>query len=169
MPESDNKELQVQSQDLSSKPESELTQCERLEKSFMKTQEQWSATIHDLNSKMKDLGTLQSLQNEIYAKHQDLTDYYYTVLNTLGRVSRQKQKKYAEWYNFYKTQSQVRYSSDAAINTQIEAQLYDINEIIGLLSNHVNWAKDTLSNLNSMSYGINNRIEIYKMINGVKI
>ena len=71
-------------------------------------------------------------------------------------------------YNYYKTQSQIRYSSEAAINAQIDADLKDDKYQIELLDNHAKYMLETIKTIDSVIYAINNRIRIEELIHQVK-
>lgn len=132
-------------------------------------QDKWVKTVSELNGKMKDLAGLDSLLNEIYSKRQDLCDYMFSVLNILGRLTRSYKTKYAERYNYYKLgKNGLRYNNDSAIATQIDAELEDEKANISMISNNVDFCKETLKTIDNMIYGVNQKIKIYELINGIK-
>lgn len=132
-------------------------------------QDKWVNIISELNIKMKDLPGIDSLLNEVYSKRQDLCDYMFSVLNILGKLTRQYKTKYAERYNYYKLgKNGLRYNNDSAISTQIEADLETEKTTIMLISNNVDFCKETLKTIDNMIYGINQKIKIYELINGLK-
>ena len=131
-------------------------------------QENWVNKIKTLNEKMKDLPSLDSLLNEIYSERQNACDYYFGLLNILGKLSRKWKVEYAAKYQFYKTQSQIRYSSDSSINNQIEADLEEIRGQIAMVETHSKYMSETIKTIDNLIYGVNNKIRIYELINGVK-
>lgn len=132
-------------------------------------QEKWVNIINDLNSKMKDLPGIDSLLNEIYSHRQNLCDYMYSVLSILGRLTKNYKRKYAERYNYYKLgKNGIRYNNDSAIAAQIEAELEDDKENITLISNNIDFCKETLKTIDNMIYGVNQKIKLYELINGIK-
>ena len=122
-----------------------------LEDYILTHQQQWSAIIADLNGKMKHFADLADLQNVIYSRRQDALDYYFGMLS-----------------NYYKTQAQIRYSSEAAINAQIDSDLKDDKYQIELLDQHTKYMLETIKTIDSIIYAINNRIRIEELINQVK-
>lgn len=139
-----------------------------LEDYILTHQQQWSAIIADLNGKMKNFADLADLQNVIYSRRQDALDYYFGMLSKISSLSRDYKLKYSQKYNYYKTQVQIRYSSEAAINAQIDSDLKDDKYQIELLDQHTKYMLETIKTIDSIIYAINNRIRIEELINQVK-
>ena len=139
-----------------------------LEDYILAHQQQWSAIIADLNGKMKHFADLVDLQNVIYSRRQDALDYYFGMLSKISSLSRDYKLKYSQKYNYYKTQAQIRYSSEAAINAQIDSDLKDDKYQIELLDQHTKYMLETIKTIDSIIYAINNRIRIEELINQVK-
>lgn len=131
-------------------------------------QKTWSALVTELNSKMKKFADLPDLQNVVYAKRQDALDYYFILLGKISSLVKDYKSKYAAKYNYYKVSSQIRYSSDAAINAQIDADLGQEKYNIELLDNHAKYMQETIKTIDSIIYGINNRIRVEELISGLK-
>ena len=139
-----------------------------LEDYILTHQQQWSAIIADLNGKMKHFADLVDLQNVIYSRRQDALDYYFGMLSKISSLSRDYKLKYSQKYNYYKTQAQITYSSEAAINAQIDSDLKDDKYQIELLDQHTKYMLETIKTIDSIIYAINNRIRIEELINQVK-
>lgn len=131
-------------------------------------QKTWSALVTEMNSKMKKFADLPDLQNVVYAKRQDALDYYFILLGKISSLVKDYKSKYAAKYNYYKVSSQIRYSSDAAINAQIDADLGQEKYNIELLDNHAKYMQETIKTIDSIIYGINNRIRVEELISGLK-
>jgi len=141
---------------------------ETLEDYILFHQQQWAAVISDMNSKIKNFADLIDLQNVIFAKRQDALDYYFGILSKVSNLSREYKVKYSQKYNYYKTQAQIRYSSEAAINAQIDSDLKDEKYQIELLDQHTKYMLETIKTIDSLIFAINNRIKIEELINQVK-
>ncbi len=131
-------------------------------------QQQWASVISEMNSKIKNFADLIDLQNVIFAKRQDALDYYFGILSKVSNLSREYKVKYSQKYNYYKTQAQIRYSSEAAINAQIDSDLKDEKYQIELLDQHTKYMLETIKTIDSLIFAINNRIKIEELINQVK-
>ena len=64
--------------------------------------------------------------------------------------------------------SQLRYTSDSAINTQVDVDLGDMVFNINVLKSHLKAMDETLVTINDIIYGIHDRIQLYSIINGLK-
>lgn len=130
--------------------------------------EEWNEKIKTLNSLMKNLPSIDSLLNKIYAERQDAVDYYFILLKFLGHWAVIKNKKYAESYKQYKTNSQIRYTSDAMIKQQIDADLTGLNEKITYIDNQAKYMQETIKTIDAMIFGIKSKIDIHKLIENTK-
>ena len=128
-----------------------------------------TSKVASLNEKMKNLPGLDELLNVVYAERQNLVEYYSGIMVTMSTLSRNYTKAYAEYYNKLKLgEKGIKYTNEAALNTQIEAQLIDHKEPIQLLNIHIEFLRDTLKNIDGLIYGINNKIRVYELMNGIK-
>lgn len=131
-------------------------------------QKKWSDIVTEMNSKMKKFADIPDLQNVVYSKRQDALDYYFVLLSKISNLVKDYKVKYAARYNYYKTGVQIRYSSDTAINAQIDADLVQDKYNIELLDSHAKYMQETIKTIDSIIYGINNRIRVEELITGVK-
>ena len=118
---------------------------------------------------MKTLPELDTMMNEVYMKRQEALDLYYGTMKIQSARTRDYNNKAASIYNALKGgQNGLRYTNEAAITMQIEAKLSAEKECIDLLSNFTNFMKETVQTIDNIIYGINAKIKIYEMINGLK-
>jgi hypothetical protein len=139
-----------------------------LEEYILNHQQKWASLIADLNSKMKNFADLPDLQNVIYSRRQDALDYYFAMLSKISSLAKDYKFKYSQKYNYYKTQAQIRYSSEAAINAQIDSDLRDEKYQMELLEQHAKYMAETIKSVDNLIYAINNRIRIEELIRQVK-
>ena len=140
-----------------------------LEVSLSNLQDKWTDIIKQLNEQMKTLPELDTMMNEVYMKRQEALDLYYGTMKIQSARTRDYNNKAASIYNALKGgQNGLRYTNEAAITMQIEAKLSAEKECIDLLSNFTNFMKETVQTIDNIIYGINAKIKIYEMINGLK-
>lgn len=135
-----------------------------LEEFIAEKQSYWSSKIKELNEKFKTIPLLSNLTTEIYTTRQDLQEYHKSMLMKCASLNREYKKKYAELYNSYKTTSQIKYTSDQAINAQIAAQLADFNYTMELMNHHSNYIEETIKTIDNLIYGIKSRIDIEQLL-----
>lgn len=161
--------IQIQQSAVSEQPASEVQEKPKTFEEYIEVhQERWNGILHTLNEKMKNINTLPDLLNVIYCQRQDAVDYYHTMLNKLTKREKEYKQAYAVEYNKMKTNAQIRYSTEAAINAQIEANLADMIYITNLLDNHTRYMQDTIKSIDNLIYGINNRLRVEELMEGVK-
>lgn len=140
-----------------------------LESKLSAFQDKWTDAIKDLNVQMKSLPTLADMMNEVYMKRQDAIDVYYGTMKILSARTRDYKSKASVIYNAIKSgQNGLRYTNESAINIQIEARLSAEKEVIDLLTNFTNFMKETIQTIDNIIYGINSKIKIHELINGLK-
>ena len=139
-----------------------------LEEYINQHQTKWSELIMDMNKKLKNFFDIPELQNIVYSKRQDALDYYFGLLSKITSLSKEYKVQYAYKYNTYKTASQIRYTSDSAINAQISSDLCEIIYKSELLSNHAKYMQETIKTIDGIIYAINNRIRIEELIRDIK-
>ena len=132
--------------------------------------QEWTQEVETLNDSMKNLAEVDHMMNIIYTKRQKAVDLYYGTLGVMNKQLRNYKQQYAALFNSFKTgqQNGIRYSSDSAINTQIEAQLIDLKEIIDELRNFTDFMWETVKSIDGIQYAINSKIKIYELMNGLK-
>lgn len=144
---------------------STVSNFEAVENYFCDKHTYWNSRIKELNSLMNELTDVLKLTNQIYTLRQEAVEYYYALFQTLSHQTEKYKKKYAECYNRIKVNSQIRYTTESAINTQIENELSDIKERIDLVNNQTRYMENTIKTIDDMIYGIKYRIDISKLIN----
>ncbi len=139
-------------------------QEQTLEQYVLSQQQVWNTRIKDVNSKFKTIPALQEGLSEIYSLRQDLEEYHKQILYKCAGLSRDYKKRYAELYNSFKVNAQIKYNSDSAINAQIAAQLADFVYTMDLMSNHANFIEESLKTVDSLIFGIKHRIDIENLL-----
>lgn len=132
-------------------------------------QDKWTDIVKGLNDQMKNLQSIDGLLNEVYSKRQEAVDLWFGMNKILNERQRDYKGKVAVKYNFFKSgQNGLRYTNENAISIQIESQLQPEKECIDILANFTNFMSETLKTIDNIIYGINNKIKIYELLNGVK-
>ena len=140
-----------------------------LDNELSKLQDKWTDIIKELNDNLKTLTSVDNLLNDIYTKRQEAIDVYYGTLKILSARTRDYKIKSSNIYNALKSGSNgLRYTNENAISVQIESTLTVEKETIDLLSNFTNFLKETIQTIDNIIYGINSKIKIYEMLNGLK-
>lgn len=138
------------------------------EEKLSSIQEKWVETIHQMNDEMKTLPKLNELLNKIYATRQDCVEYQSSILSIYANLQRTYNKSKAAMYTKLKVgEGGIRYTNDSAIYNQIDAALVDQKKMIDTMSNHIEYIRETLKTIDNMIFGVKQKIEVYKLINGL--
>lgn len=144
--------------------ENDIKHEQTLEQLILSRQQHWSDKIKDINKKFKTILELQDVLTEIYSLRQDIEDYRKQILVKCASLSRDYKKRYAELYNAYKTNVQIKYNSDAAINSQIAAQLADAVYTMDIMNHHSDFLNESIKTIDSLIFGIKHRIDIENLL-----
>lgn len=150
------------------KEDSENNQPMSFSERLISIKQEWTTEIEKLNEEMKSLPSLNDMLNVIYTRRQKIVDLYYGTMTVLRKQTRTYTQSYANIYNQLKLNSQIRYT-ETVLATQVEAQLIDQKAIIDDLKVFTDFLYDTMKTLDNMIYGVNNKIRIYELMNGLKL
>lgn len=140
-----------------------------LESYFASHQEYWDGVIEELSRALKNISALPDLMNVVYVKRQDAVEYYHTLSAKYAIYVKEYKQQYAATYNNVKQSSNIRYSTEGAINAQVDAVLSDQKYRLDVFENHLKYMTATIKNITDIVYGINTRVEIEKLSNSVKL
>ena len=145
-------------------------QPETLEQKLIHHRENWTNEIKELNEKMKTLPKLDELLTIIYAKRQDAVDYYHSMNNVILKQMREYKKMSNDMFNNIKVNGYngLRMPNDTAITRCVESELMDKKSVIDLLTNHNNYIKETITTIDNLIYGINQKIKLGEILNSLK-
>lgn len=147
----------------------ETAQHQSYEEKLASIQAKWTSTIENLNAKFKTLPDLDNLLNTVYNERANACDYYFSILNILGKLTTNYKCQAAQLYNNFKLgQNGLRYSTESSIQNQIDAQLSELKQQIVMIDNHTNYMKEVIKTIDNMIFGIGQKIRIYELLNGVK-
>jgi len=137
---------------------------------FTKERKKWTYVLSKMNTEMKDLPHLDELQNKIYMKRQEAVDYFYGLNAVILSQTKTYKYEFNNMFNNIKINGYngIRFSTDQMITRQIEALLQDRKETIDMLANQQSFIKDTISTIDNIIYGINTKVKIKEMLNGLK-
>lgn len=171
----DNTAQQISSQSLFGQTTTNIQQSQQpqqktLEEELISHREKWTAEITSMNDLMKTLPKVDELLGMIYAKRQDAVDYYHSMNNVILKQMREYKKSSNDMFNNIKVNGYngLRMPNDSAIMRCVESELADKKSVIDLLTNHNNYIKETITTIDNLIYGINQKIKLGEMLNGVK-
>lgn len=131
--------------------------------------QQWTAEIESMNNSLRDIVSVDKLLNSVYTKRQKAVDLYYGTFSVYQAQLRIYKNQYAQIYNNLKAgQNNIRYTNETSINIQIESQLAQQKEIVDDLKTFCDFVWETVRTIDNIIFGINQKVKIMEIQNGLK-
>jgi hypothetical protein len=147
-----------------------LQQPLTLEEQLNEHRNKWTTEITSLNEMMKTLPKVNDLLGIVYMKRQEAVDYYHSMNTVILKQMREYKRQSLNMFNTIKISGYngVRLPNDSAIQKVVEVELIDEKSIIDLLTNHNNFIKESIATIDNLIYGINQKIKLGEILNGLK-
>lgn len=141
-----------------------------LEEQLNEHRNKWTTEITSLNEMMKTLPKVNDLLGIVYMKRQEAVDYYHSMNTVILKQMREYKRQSLNMFNTIKISGYngVRLPNDSAIQKVVEVELIDEKSIIDLLTNHNNFIKESITTIDNLIYGINQKIKLGEILNGLK-
>jgi hypothetical protein len=141
-----------------------------LEDQLNEHRNKWTTEITSLNEMMKTLPKVNDLLGIVYMKRQEAVDYYHSMNTVILKQMREYKRQSLNMFNTIKISGYngVRLPNDSAIQKVVEVELIDEKSIIDLLTNHNNFIKESIATIDNLIYGINQKIKLGEILNGLK-
>jgi len=137
-----------------------------LELRFKEERIEWSGKIKEMSSKLKNVIEISLLQVDVYTERQRCVDYYHYIISLLIKINKEYRKQYAVKYDYYTSQSQIRYPNESTKVNKILSELGDLVNKKEALENHSKFVSATIATLDNIIYGIKSRIDLENIIRG---
>ncbi|MFA5154762.1 MAG: hypothetical protein WC554_19610 [Clostridia bacterium] len=141
---------------------------ENLTERFKRERAEWATIIKELSASLKNVLDIPALMVDLYSERQRAAEYHHYIMSILSGVNKTYRARWNERYEFYTLKSQIRYPNETTKATRIQHELADIVEQREQLDNQQKYMMQTISSLDAIIYGINNRVKIEEIIRGSK-
>lgn len=132
---------------------------------FEEERKVWKDKVIDMANRVNKLNEVTNLQVDLYSSRQIIIE----------RIA--KLYKYLSAYNaLYKSNKKdlfIKYTVDSDIKLgqgekiiMVEGDLSGLQEKINLIEQHIDYYKETVKNLDSMLYGVRNKLQIEQFLSG---
>ena len=139
-----------------------------LSKSMMESESQWKVIIKTLTTKLKsDVKDVIELQADTISYRQIVVDEIKVYSVKIYKLVQKMKVLSKERFEFYATSYQVKTSGTEKLKL-IESDLSEYQLFINELDEHVNYLRETSKNLESINYGIKNKIELTNILGGYR-
>ena len=139
---------------------------ELLKKSFLDEQKAFVSKIEDYSKNFRDLKKLIDLQILIFADREIILEKKSRLVMSKIKIDKQIREKKKKAFVNAKTNSDILLKSYNDINIYIDAELTGEMEKLELIEMQINFLIETIKTIDSVIFGIKNRIELERILNG---
>ena len=155
------KGLTEEIEDLSSKEEKKS-----MDVLFLEEREHWTEILQSHGYLFKDIMKVGELQIKIYSDRQRLVEKIHYYLSALSKYTTKYKKKKSELFVKYTQASDLLLKTGAEKAIMIDADISVLKEKMDNIEFQIEFLKETVKTVDSIIYGIKNRIDLEKMIQG---
>jgi hypothetical protein len=137
-----------------------------MEVRFAKERAEWTEKVKNMSIMMKRIPDIAELMTTLYTERQRAAEYYHYLLSLLSKINKTYRKQFSEKYDFYTYKTQKRFPNERVKEIQIMADLAPTVSLREQIENHSKFIAETLKSLDSLIFGIKNRIDIENILMG---
>jgi len=137
-----------------------------IEDMLQKQRDYWFTWIDACTKALKDMDKLPDLQCEVFSRRQEALEQYHAFSTKLAKRTKAYKEGYAKLYNEIRPtklspgSTSMMYTTEKAIDSQIEARLSEERYNISLIESYMNYMDSTIKTIDGIIYSIANRIRI---------
>jgi hypothetical protein len=132
---------------------------EQLIARFKKERDDWTTRIKDMSERLRDIYKVADLQTDIYSYRQIAVEYCHTLMVHLTKVNHIFRAKKIDRWEHYTRNYDLRMDKDPK-ELHIFVDIQEINERREYLQNHLDFFKETIKTIDTISFGIKHRIQL---------
>jgi chromosome segregation ATPase len=132
---------------------------------FEEERKKWKEKVLDMANRVNKLDQVASLQVDLYSSRQIIIERIsklYQYLSLYNSVYKSKRK---ELFIKYTVDSDIKLGQGEK-NIMVDGDLAELNNKINLIEHHIDYYKETVKNLDSMLYGVRNKLQIEQFLSG---
>ncbi len=140
-------------------------QTQQLEQDLNIEVDKWTKIINICSNGIRgNIQKLPEVESEIINNKQlvdaDIRKYSLMLYKDNSSLKPLKKKR----FEFYMTSYQIKLKNSSDIKSLVEADIAKIQYKLDVLETHINFLRDTSSNLKTLSYSVKNRIELLNIL-----
>lgn len=133
---------------------------------LLEEREHCTSSLYEMGFLFKDFMKMGELQVKVYSERQRLIERIHYYLSTLSKYTTKYKKKKAELFIKYTQGSDLLLKTASEKSIMMDSDLSQMKEKIDNLEFQIEFLKETVKTVDSIIYGIKNRIDLEKMIQG---
>lgn len=145
--------------------ESEDTSKRSISEEFEEERKKWKEIVLDMANRVNKLDEVAALQVDLYSSRQIIIERISKLYQYLSLYSSVYKSKKKELFIKYTVDSDIKLGQGEK-NIMVEGDLADLQKKINFIEHHIDYYKETVKNLDSMLYGVRNKLQIEQFLSG---
>jgi acetolactate synthase small subunit len=126
---------------------------------FKNERKEWTDRIKEMSERLRDIYKVADLQVDLYSNRQIAVEYCHTLQVHLTKVIHIFRARKIDRWEHYTRNYDLRMDKDPK-ELHIFVDIADINERKELLQNHLEFFRETIKTIDTISFGIKHRIQL---------
>lgn len=132
---------------------------------FEEERKKWKEIVLDMANRVNKLDQVAALQVDLYSSRQIIIERISKLYQYLSLYSSVYKSKKKELFIKYTVDSDIKLGQGEK-NIMVEGDLADLQKKINFIEHHIDYYKETVKNLDSMLYGVRNKLQIEQFLSG---
>ena len=145
--------------------ESEGSSKRSIAEEFEEERKKWKDKVIEMANKVNKLDQVAALQVDLYSSRQIIIERISKLYQYLSIYNSSYKSKKKELFIKYTVDSDIKLGQGEKI-IMVEGDLADIQKKLNLIEHHIDYYKETVKNIDSMLYGVRNKLQIEQFLSG---
>jgi hypothetical protein len=145
--------------------DSDDTSKRSISEEFEEERLKWKDKVIDMANRVNKLDKVAGLQVDLYSSRQIIIERISKLYQYLALYNSVYKSKKKELFIKYTVDSDIKLGQGEKI-IMVEGDLADLQKKINLIEHHIDYYKETVKNLDSMLYGVRNKLQIEQFLSG---
>jgi len=145
--------------------DSDNTSKRSISEEFEEERLKWKDKVIDMANRVNKLDQVAGLQVDLYSSRQIIIERISKLYQYLALYNSVYKSKKKELFIKYTIDSDIKLGQGEK-TIMVEGDLADLQKKISLIEHHIDYYKETVKNLDSMLYGVRNKLQIEQFLSG---
>jgi hypothetical protein len=145
--------------------ESEDSSKRSISEEFEEERMKWKDKVIEMANKVNKLDQVAGLQVDLYSSRQIIIERISKLYQYLALYNSVYKSKKKDLFIKYTVDSDIKLGQGEKI-IMVEGDLADLQKKLNLIEHHIDYYKETVKNIDSMLYGVRNKLQIEQFLSG---
>jgi hypothetical protein len=137
----------------------------RFSEEFEEERLHWKERVLDMASRVNKLDRVAELQVDLYSSRQIIIERISKLYQYLAAYNSAYKSRKRDLFIKYTVDSDIKLGQGEK-SIMVEGDLAELQQRINLIEHHIDYYKETVKNLDSMLYGVRNKLQIEQFLSG---